>query len=215
PLASLRAAAETLDAFPHMAAERRAALMAVVLEEASRLGDALGALERSAESRAGGPGERRRLAIPALLDAVSGAAGGAGLDCAVESDPAPVPGTDPAVDVDPEGLERAIGGFAAALRRELAVGRLRISARPEPPHVLVDLAWRPEQAADAGPRECRGHPRGPTPHDPDGGLRPRERSLGGEAWFLLGREGRSAHVRLLFPGAPEAVDTGPPSALDG
>ncbi|MEO1086164.1 MAG: hypothetical protein AAFY88_18145, partial [Acidobacteriota bacterium] len=40
PLASLRAAAETLDAFPGMAPERRATLMAVVLEEASRLGDA-------------------------------------------------------------------------------------------------------------------------------------------------------------------------------
>lgn len=198
-LASLRAAAETLQAFPEMEPERRRRLLAVVVEEATRLTDDLLDLERAGSAAAAGAG--REYGATALLELVHRSATSSGLICELEGGPhedGPLEG-DPReggrVELAERPFTRAVAEFAHSLRRDLHVSRIVLGLRLEPEHLMLDIGWVPEletlellpewqrQALQAG----------------DEGLRPMARDHDGEAWFVLDRDGAGARVRLLFP----------------
>lgn len=200
-IGSLRAAAETLEKFPAMDAARRARLLAVISEEAARLGDLVERVER----HGGGavrPAAGATTTLGELSDALVRAAGKLGL--AVEA--ADAPGSalaGVALGVPLAQSLAALTALLAELRREMAVARCRFGARATGRHLLLDLAWRPEpadlprllawqaEALDAGPR-------GDGPAEPPS-LRRLARDHDGEVWFILDRDGAGAHVRLLLP----------------
>jgi hypothetical protein len=201
-LGSLRAATETLGAYPDLDPERRSRLLAVVAEEAARIDHQV----RRMESLAAGtrePAERRRTAVATLLDGLLREATGAGLDCDVET-AAGAPPDDARLEADLEALLRAARGFFADLRRAMAVTRCTVRARVVDRHLLVDLGWSPDPGDLPRVFEWQGGALGAGP-GADGGLREVAREHDGEAWFNLDRDGSAAHVRILLPLAVAAA----------
>lgn len=198
-LASLRAAAEALQAFPAMEEERRQRLLGVVVEEAEALGTSIDSLEGlAAAARAGG--EDQRISLADLVAAVGRAVAGKGLACELDSSKAiPELPEHHGLAVDTDSLIRAVGGLAGALRRDLAATRCRLRARLDPPHALIDLSWHPEPGDRHRLLEWQGTALEAGDGGPGSGLRPAARRHGGEAWFILDRDDQRAHVRLLLP----------------
>jgi DNA polymerase-3 subunit epsilon len=197
-LASLRAAVETLQAFPDLEESRRQRLQEVVLEEADRLARTIGTIERLATASRAGNG-RQRTTVASLLDNLCRATAERGLPCDLGPWEEGEDAGTPKVDVDLEALGAAVAGFAGALRRDLAVIRCRLGARLEPPHLLLELAWRPEPGESERLHDWHGEALEAGDGEAGTGLRPTARHHGGEAWFVLDRDGEAARARVLLP----------------
>lgn len=209
-IGSLRAAAETLEKFPAMDAARRARLLAVISEEAARLGDLVEGVERH-RGGAARPSAGSATTFRELAGALERAAAQLGL--AVETaDAAPPALAGAGLGVPLAPALAALTALLAELRREMAVARCRLGARATGRHLLLDLAWRPEpadlprllawqaEALDAAPG-------GDGTAEPPS-LRRLARDHDGEVWFNLDRDGAGAHVRLLLPIAAAATAPG-------
>jgi len=200
-LASLRAAAETLQSFPGMDETKRLRLLDVVVEEAEQLGEHLETIDRLAASTQSSDEERRPLGLEDLLSALHQTIEASGLECELA-----LPTADFEIEVLLTAIERAIAGFATRLHRDLAVRRCRLSAVSEELHVLIDLAWRPavedrarlHEWQGAALEASEGASGGAGAGAAAGGLRTVARAHDGEVWFLLDRDGEWAHLRLLL-----------------
>jgi hypothetical protein len=196
-LASLRAAYETLERFPDMAAEQRRRLHGVVADESGRLAELVTRLERLA--RGARSGERRRTTAGELLDRLREAVARPGLEPAAADFSQATLALE--LDLDHDAMAAAFGGVAAALRKDFAVVRCRLGGEEVDRHLLLDWAWRPDPADAPRLQDWQGDA---LEHGRDApSLRRTARDHGGEAWFDLDRrpeaEGRRAHVRVLLP----------------
>jgi len=194
-LANLRAAAETLDAFPELEVVRRSRLLRVLVDESQRLSHAVVALEAELRSRGGHP---RLATVEETLAATTDALAAAGV--AVESAAEPGTRADAVVSTPLPELTAGIGELVRGLRRELGVATLRLSHGELESFLRLDLAWPlgegEELRATAWvPDAIAGTGTGGA----GSGLRALLREHGGEVWFTLERDGSAAHVRLLLP----------------
>lgn len=211
-IGNLRAAAETLELYPGVSAERRARLFAVLAEESARLARQIESIEElAAVERSGDPGrERDSGTLDRLLARLAATARAAGLECEIEP-VAPPEGGAIHVAADLEHLITATAGLLAELRGDLAVSRCRLSARAVESYVLLDISWRPPAeeverllAWRSEALEIVAPADGSAPRS---SLRGAARELDGEAWFNLDRDGGAARVRILLP-ATEPVAAG-------
>ncbi|MEM6793002.1 MAG: hypothetical protein AAF725_03420 [Acidobacteriota bacterium] len=190
-LASLRAAAETLERFPGMDAETRARLHAVIGEESEALGSLIGALEARDAADAGERSEP--IAARELLSGFAAAAESQGLRASSRAS-ANLEGRKAVLEC--EALLAAAGSFFAALRRDFAVLSCDLGAEEVDQHLLIDGSWGLAPEDETRLQDWQGAAL-------DDALRPAARSQGGEAWFALDRQDaapeRRAHVRLLMP----------------
>lgn len=194
-LASLRAAAETLELFPAMAEDQRRRLRAVVAGEAARLGELIDRLEDLGETAfapAAADGRRRVSAADLAARLAAHAFARLGLELEREDgEPAPL-------ELDLDQVVEAGVGLLAALRRDFAVAGLRLHQRVLENHAVFDLIW----PADADARERLRTWQSEALENPGGvapGLRPAVRRHGGEAWLNVDRERDRAYVRFLLP----------------
>jgi hypothetical protein len=197
-LASLRAAAETLDGFPQVEPNLRASLLRVVLEESERLGERMHRLESTWRSEHAPAATRVRLAD--VLEDLRAGLAALGLRCALEAPAAEL--VDAELTLPVGVLRREVEAFFAALRRGSRVGACSLRARREDHHVRLDLGWSPEPDDLGWLLSWQGEALGAGPPGmPAGGLRAVARALDGAAWLTLDRDGGSACVRLLLPRA--------------
>jgi hypothetical protein len=194
-LASLRAAAETLELFPAMAEDQRRRLRAVVAGEATRLGELIDHLEDLGETAfaPAAEGSRRRVSAAELATHLAAHAF-ARLGLEIEREE----GEPATLEVDVGQLVEAGVGLLAALRRDFGVASLRLNQRVLENHAVLDLIW----PADAEARERLPLWQSEALERPDGlapGLRPAVRRHGGEAWLNVDRERDRAYVRFLLP----------------
>ncbi len=221
---SLRAAAETLEAFPAMGEVRRRRLLTVVAEEAERLGRLAEQLEQLASGsgpRGSGAGESESVRVDELVAAVGGTARELGIEVEVAEPAAGLrEANEPSVPVEVtlKPLLVAVSAFLGELRRELAVHRIRLRTEAVGDHLLLDVAWAPEPGDlgrlvdwQAGMLDevlaGGGDPGAPAIVYP--GLRRVAREHRGEAWFNLDRDGGAAHLRVLLPLAMAAAASSP------
>lgn len=194
-LASLRAAAETLELFPQMEEAQQRRLRAVVSGEALRLGqlvDRLEALGDPGRSALGPP--RRRTTGAELAAAIAGRAV-ARLGVAVEMEEG---GEDAFLELELDAVADATVELLGRLCRELGVGGLRLRQRVVDGHAVCDLVWQAEASSLDRLRLWQSEALD-TREDGGPGLRPIVRRHGGETWFNLDRDASSAYLRLLLP----------------
>ena len=193
-LASLRAAAETLEQFPTMEAEQQRRLRAVVSGEARRLGQLVDRLETLAEKKAGSERPARRRTTAAELAATLAARAFAQLGLAIEREE-----SEPAeLEIEFENLVQAAVGLLEALRRNFAVSALRLRQKVVENHAVIDLLWLADEESLQNLRDWQSEAlEGQKEGLP--GLRPTLRRHGGEAWFNVERDSTRAYLRLLLP----------------
>jgi DNA polymerase III subunit epsilon len=198
-LASLRAAAETLEQFPQMDEAQQKRLRAVISGEALRLGQLVDKLERLGDPGNSSNGRRSR---------VSGAELAAALAARVEArQDGELGGGDGGqeawLELELEAVVEAAAELLGRLRRELGVGELSLRQRVAQGHAICDFLWQAEAPSLDRLRLWQSEALDQK-EDSSPGLRPIVRRHGGEAWFNLDREASSAYLRLLLP----LADTG-------
>jgi len=197
-LASLQAAAETLELFPQMEESQQRRLRAVVADEARRLGLLIGRLEQVGEPGAEPGGTGRRKTSAAEIAAALAARAAAELGLAVEQE-ADEGGAEPAsLEADPEELIPALLALLEALRREFAIAAFRLRRRRIDRHAVIDLLWQADPARLDHLREWQGEALETRLGGGDG-VRPVARRHGGEAWVNVERDSSRAYLRLLLP----------------
>jgi DNA polymerase-3 subunit epsilon len=200
-LGSLRAAAETLEKYPGLEAAPRARLMGVVAEEAARLGELIRRLEAVGQTTVaseGDGGAEPPTTVAELTEGIEREAETVGI--AVSSTRV----TDAALGATPLDLRgsQAIAvtaAFLARLRREMAVTRARLAVDRVDRHLLLDLEWSPEPDDLARLLDWQAEALDAPAAASQPGLRQLARDHDGEAWFVVDREGSSAHVKLMLP----------------
>lgn len=203
-LASLRAAAETLELFPQMDAAQQRRLRGVVGGEALRLGELvdrlelLGDRERAARHAAASPARLQRRGAAEIAAAVAArAAARSGLRVDPDDPPPAEAAGEAPVELELEALLAALIGLLEALRDELAVAGFKLRWKVAERHAVFDLLWAADPASldrlRAWQSEALERGRGGP------GLRPVVRRHGGEAWFNLDRDASRAYLRLLLP----------------
>ena len=193
-IASLRAAAEALDATKGRRRGTDAALLRAIVEEARRASDAVDALAletaRAEPRRAGSVSGaasrvvaeiRRRAALDLDLTIV-----------VAES-------TDARIPAPPE-LLAAVLGVLGLLRRDFGIGEAVVSTRLHDSLLSIDFAFaarEPEatRLADRHSELLGGEPGGGP------GLARAAQSAGGEAWLALRRGEPTFSLRILLPRA--------------
>lgn len=188
-LGGLRAAAENLDAFPGASPELRQQLVRVILAEGHRIGECIDGLEQLAHRPRAG---EHPASAAALLAALESAVGAAGLECRTTAAPAANTGADP------DAFRLAAADFLAALRRHAGATWCGLRASVDRDLLVVDLAWRSEHGAEPL-GDWQGRALDPDPERSGPGLRELARSLGGEAWCNVERDGDGARLRLVLP----------------
>ncbi len=209
-IASLRAAAETLESFPGIEGAPRSRLIGVVAEESERLGGLVHRLEAIARAAvAAGAGGAPATATAAELAA---ALARRARELGFEGVEAPALGPELAaarLALSGEAVVAAAAALLAALRREMAVTRLRLGLRLVDRHLLLDLGWSPDPADLPRLLDWPGTALDTPAADAHGGagpgLRPLVRDHDGEAWFIVDRDGSAAHVKVLLPLAGTAA----------
>jgi len=194
-VANVRAAAETLDAYPEMEIVRRTRLLAVLVEETGRLAAALAELETELgdATPTGGPASVGDL-VAALESAIS--ATGARLEVEAED----VRLADLQVGASPRQLADELAALVRGLRAELGISRLHLGVSAIERHLRLDLGW----AIAAGAAETTSSwildalAGQPLASGESCTLRELVRRLGGEVWFTLDRAGGDGHLRLLL-----------------
>ena len=192
-LANIRAAVETLVAFPGMELERQARFVRVIQEEAAALSETI---DRTAPDRTS---LRTEWLLEDMLgaDLVSAAASRIestlGLSTVLDA-------VDPAVwlRVDSYALVRAIVSIAARLKRE-GVRELRIALQPAGRRAHLDLAWSGAEVTTetlAGwedqPLETNGEPLPLT-------LKQVVERHDGAVWYQASRASTTGFFRLVVP----------------
>jgi len=214
-LASLRAAAETLESLPELEGAPRARLIAVVGEESVRLGGLVHRLEEIARTGVdAGPSDAP---APATVAQLSAELARRARELGFEGVEEPTLGPELAaleLALSGEEIVAAAVALLAALRREMTVARLRLGVRRVDRHLLLDLGWSPEPADLQRLLEWPGAALdAPAAEDARGGagpgLRPLARDHDGEAWFIVERDGSAAHVKVLLPLAGTAAAPSP------
>jgi DNA polymerase-3 subunit epsilon len=194
-LASLRAAAETLEQFPQMDEAQQKRLRAVVSGEALRLGQMVDKLERLGDPGGAGSGKRSRVSGAELAAALA-----ARVEARQENGESAEEGW---LELELEAVVEAAAELLGRLRRELGVGELKLRRRVVEGHAVCDLVWQAEAPSLDRLRLWQSEAL-EKKEDGGPGLRPIARRHGGEAWFNLDREASSAYLRLLLP----LADTG-------
>jgi len=199
-VANLRAAAETLEAYPEMEIVRRTRLLQVLVEETERLSRSLAELEAAdAGPQAGQVGP---VPVDELLREIDGALSATGLRVERSADDSRHDALAVVAAIRP--LTGELTRLGQGLRAELGVGRARLSASPVERHLRLDLGW-PIAEGGAEPTSAwildalAGQP---LASGESCALRELMRELGGEVWFTLDRDGADAHLRLLLPATP-------------
>ena len=193
-LASLRAAAETLELFPQMAEEQQRRLRAVVSGETRRLSRLVDRLEKLNEPE---NEPTRKKTTAAELAAEIAARAFAQLGFEVERED----GEPARLEVDTEALVPAAVGLLETLRRDFAIGRILLRQKAIEHHAVFDLVWQADPASLEALRDWQSEAL-ESKAAGGAGLRPTVRSHGGEAWFNLDRQGGEAYLRFLLPLAP-------------
>lgn len=200
-LASLRAAAETLELFPRMDESQQQRLRGVISGEAERLGELVDRLERLGDARRAtlqpAPAEWRKTSAGEIAAAIAARAA-ARLGLRIDSGDSAEAPAEAAVEVEIEALLPALVGLLEALRDEFAVTAIQLRRKVVEQHAVFDLLWTADPASldrlRAWQSETLEKGRGGAP-----GLRPVARRHGGEAWFNLDRDATGAYLRLLLP----------------
>ncbi len=222
-LASIRAAVETLDAYPEMVESRQIQLRGVIREETAAL-NAL--LEDTLESRSADQESRWQLeemACPDLLWAIQRHfedQHGFALECECAD-------TELWLQVETYSLVRALAHAVSRLREELGIEKAGLRLREEKGFAALDLVWSfegldVEMLCDWQRQAFETEESDATP-----GLKEVASRHGGEAWFNLDRESHIAYFRILLPvveglsqpriGGPtrwDEIDGGPPENYD-
>lgn len=205
-LASLRAAAETLELFPGMEQDQNRRLHGVVADEVRRLGLLIDRLERLGEAAtreaAAHEAPDRHTSAEEIVGALATSAA-VHLGFAVELDDGKDGGEgdvgdERRLEVSRDAVVAALADLLEALRRELGVAAVRLRRRTVERHAVIDVLWQ----ADAESLEkLRGWQSEALEKRIDGGpgLRPLMHRHGGEAWFNVERAASRAYLRLLLP----------------
>jgi DNA polymerase-3 subunit epsilon len=222
-LASIRAAVETLDAYPEMVEARQVQLRGVIREETGAL-SAL--LEKTLESKSADLESRWQLeemACPDLLWAIQRHfedqhGFSVACDCV---------NPDLWLKVETYSLVRALAHAVSRLRGELGVEEVGLRLREEQGFAALDLTWSFAELDVEMLCEWQRQAIETDDSDPIPGLKEVASQHGGEAWFNLDRESKVAYFRLLLPivegvSRPrvwgptrwDEVDGGPPENYD-
>jgi len=204
-IASLRAATETLQGYPHAERAVRDRLLGVLAAETGRLQEQLRDLELGLESATlAVTGSRLAVAARDLVRRLATTLATSGLDCQLAQDAAEEARASVRVDLD--ALAQAAGGFFTGLRRQCPVGACTLHWTMHERHLLIDVRWSPNPGDIPRLLDWQGAALGAGATDRvSGQLRAVAREHGGEAWFALDRDGSTAHVRLLLPGSESSA----------
>ncbi|MEO8196135.1 MAG: hypothetical protein ABI689_05390 [Thermoanaerobaculia bacterium] len=202
-LANLRAAAETLEAFPEMEIVRRTRLLQVLIEEIQRLSVAIAELQAAA--RPADADRDRAVKVEDLVFNLEAAIVESGLRLELAYSNAL--GADVEVTVEPRELGRELTQLARGLRTDLGVDRCQLTLGLVERYLRLDLGWSLSEGDPAATWSwvldaLAGLQ---APIGASGGLRELVRQHGGEVWFTLGRDDDDAHLRLLLPLLPQPV----------
>lgn len=196
-LGNLRAAAETLDAYPEMEIVRRTRLFRVLVEEVERLSSAVSELEATArESR---PGNGEEVTVEQLVVDLEAWIAEPGMRLALA--PADPAHSSALVAVPTGDFGQRIARVTSGLFSEFGIRNCTLAVGIVEEHLRLDLSWMvPESGAAASSSwvldSLAGSPRA-------GGdscaLREFVREHGGEVWFAIDRDESAAHLRFLLP----------------
>lgn len=217
-LASLRAATETLQGYPHAETAMRERLLAVIADETARLSSQLQSLERTlVDTRRVEPGRRAPVPAEEVARALADALSASGLECDVASAGAGIAGNGTesvgidagsragalmTLRVDLGAITHAAGAFFTALRRQSPFGSCTLHRALHERHLLLDVRWSPAPADIPRLLAWQGEALGAGASNAEsGGLRVVVREHDGEAWFALDRDGTTASIRILLPSA--------------
>jgi DNA polymerase-3 subunit epsilon len=191
-LGSIRAAVETLVAYPGMPAEKQSRFMAAIAQEAASLTEAL---ERTATEHAS-PSSEWLLEDMSAADLVSAIATRIERELGVAVAIEPV---DPAlwVKVDSYALVQALETVATGVRDELGVRQLRLRIDGHPArHVHLDVGWSganvPPEALSRWEAQRASGANAST-------LKQVVERHGGELWFQVSGAQQDGFLRILLP----------------
>jgi DNA polymerase III subunit epsilon len=202
-LANLRAAAETLEAYPEMEIVRRTRLFQVLVEEAKRLSNTLATLETASRERIGEGAAP--VAIAELVGLIEDRLAAAGLR--VESSPIEAAPGQREVEIASAELGDELVHLTRGLESDFGIAAIRISIGVVESFARFDLGWAvPESGGDPVSSWILDRlDESAVGENGQRGLRDLVQSHGGEVWYSLDRDGRDAHLRFLLPLAPAAV----------
>jgi hypothetical protein len=190
-LANLRSAAEALAPLAHELGDARGALLAVVVEEATRLSEQLAQLERELEPR---PPSGRRTAVRELVaNLLERAEPVTGMMLRLVS---AVP--DGALAGSARDLTAGLLGILGRLRRDLGVGEAVLRCRVHDGLLVLDVGWTAGETEQWRLRQQ--HADVLAAAEPgEVALRDLVQGVGGEVWLSLERGSAEVALRLLLP----------------
>lgn len=195
-LASLRAAAETLELYPRMEESQERRLRAVVASEARRLGQLVDQLEALGEPATAAGKSAPRCSAEDLAGAFAErAAARLGLALGRDESSQPAAGV---LAIEGPAVAEAVAGLLGDLRRDLEVEEVRLRCRTVENHAVFDLLWSSDAESLEHLRQWQSEALDRTPAGGPG-LRPLLRRHGGEAWFNVDRDASRAYLRILVP----------------
>ncbi|MCC6531951.1 MAG: 3'-5' exonuclease [Burkholderiales bacterium] len=195
-LASLRAATENLAHFPDMALERRQRFVAIAVEEAGRLSEAV---EHASRDHA----DSARLR-PRALESMRGADLVAALRAGLASEVGSVhadEGSDPHIwlDVDCHALVQAVRYLARRLRDEFGIRDYTLEVSGDAPHAYLDLCWLGARISAATTSAWEDDTLSAGGEASSMTLRDILQHHGAELWHEIDRPSGRARFRFMLP----------------
>ncbi|MET0682479.1 MAG: exonuclease domain-containing protein [Casimicrobiaceae bacterium] len=211
PAANLRAAVESLAAFPDMEPARRAQFIEIATAESRVLAERLdGALSAYAEALKGSLTLEDMRVIDLLLAVQQHLVETLGMPTVVEETD-----EDRWVRVDSFGFVQAIASLASRLRADYGIRDLRLRAGASGRFAEFDLVWTGAIVASDALGLWENEPMRVGADETPLTLKDVLERHGGEVWSQADRPRNTAWFRFLLPlGEPVATLANPPAAID-
>jgi DNA polymerase-3 subunit epsilon len=203
-LGNLRAAAETLEAYPEMEIVRRTRLFHVLVEEVERLSSSVSELESTAREARPDPGES--VSVDQLVVELEAMIAEPGLR--LEVTPADPMRLGTMVAVPARALGELLSRLTRALSSEFGVDSCRLTVGFIEQHLRLDLAWAVPETGPAAFSSWVLDALAGSPRAGLGafGLREFVHDHRGEVWFAIDRDGSHGHLRFLLPMVASPVE---------
>lgn len=199
-LANIRAAVETLEAFPMLDEVPRKRLQKTILEESEALSESVDTTTRQFAAARDGDWQLMRVRDRALLSQIS-AALESELGIRTSSE---LPEPSVWVRADAGSLVAALTEFISELKRDFGVDAIKLRLREEEGFATLDLIWSHEGVDVESLCSWQEEVLSAPDDGPDPALKAVARRHGGESWFNLDRSTETAYVRILVPVSGES-----------
>jgi DNA polymerase-3 subunit epsilon len=194
-LANIRAAAETMETFPHLESVPRRQLQETIVEESKALSESLEAASKQIEEARESSWQLERITGRDLaLRIASHLEDELGVRCSTDLIDAPM-----WVRAESRALVEALGDFITQLKEEFGIGIVRLRLREEDGFATLDLIWGFNGVDVEALYAWQDVVMTPQEGEPAPRLKVVARMHGGESWFNLDRNAANAYLRILVP----------------